>query len=87
MALTDTEVRKARPSDKAYKLYDERGLLLWVTPSGGKVWRWKYRYEGKEKLMPLGKYPDVPLAEARERHAAARKQLAAGSGPYGSAEG
>lgn len=81
MALTDTEVRKAKPSDKGYKLYDEKGLLLWVTPSGGKLWRWKYRYEGKEKLMPLGKYPEVSLATARERHAAARKQLAAGLDP------
>ncbi|MGY0633854.1 Arm DNA-binding domain-containing protein [Luteimonas sp. A478] len=49
---------------------------LEVAPSGGKLWRWKYRYEGKEKRLALGAYPEVELAEARERHAEARKLLA-----------
>jgi integrase len=66
---------------KAYRLADGRGLFLWITPSGGKLWRWKYRFDGKEKLMPLGKYPDVSLADARERHGAARKLLAGGVDP------
>lgn len=79
--LTDTEIRKSRAGDKAYRLTDGGGLFLWVTPTGGKLWRWKYRFEGKEKLMSLGKYPDVPLAAARERHAEARKSLAAGTDP------
>ena len=60
---------------------DGGGLYLWVKPTGGKLWRWSYRFEGKEKLMSLGKYPDVPLALARERHAEARKLLATGVDP------
>ncbi|MGB7987244.1 MAG: integrase arm-type DNA-binding domain-containing protein [Terracidiphilus sp.] len=81
MPLTDTEVRKARPSDKPYRLSDSGSLYLWITPSGGKLWRWAYRHEGKEKLMSFGKYPDVPLGLARERHAEARKRLATGVDP------
>ncbi|MGY0561602.1 integrase arm-type DNA-binding domain-containing protein [Luteimonas sp. A277] len=54
---------------------------LEVAPSGGKLWRWKYRYEGKEKRLALGAYPEVELAEARERHAEARKLLASGVDP------
>src|ERR1035437_6306865 len=81
MALTDTEVRKARPAEKPYRLSDAGSLYLWVTPSGGKLWRWAYMHEGKEKLMSFGQYPDVPLALARERHTAARKLLALGFDP------
>ncbi len=55
---------------------DAGGLFLLVTPAGGKLWRWKYRFDGKEKLMAQGKYPDVSLAQARECHAQARKLLA-----------
>ncbi|WP_433969823.1 tyrosine-type recombinase/integrase [Tunturiibacter gelidiferens] len=51
-------------------------MYLWVTPSGGKLWRWGYRFESKEKLMSFGKYPDVSLAQARDRHKEARKLLA-----------
>lgn len=79
--LTDTEIRKAKPRSTPYRLTDGRGLYLQVTPAGGRLWRWKYRYGGKEKLMALGIYPDVPLATARERHAAARKLLAEGIDP------
>ena len=57
MALTDTEIRRSKPGDKPYKLSDGGGLHLMVTPSGGKLWRWKYRFEGAEKLMALGRYP------------------------------
>src|ERR1700679_2813168 len=64
MALTDTEVRKSKPTAKAYRLSDSGGLYLWVTPAGGKLWRWGYKHEGKEKLMSFGQYPDVPLALA-----------------------
>ncbi len=81
MPLTDTEVRKARPSDKPYRLSDAGSLYLWVTPSGGKLWRWGYKHEGKEKLMSFGKYPEVSLALARERHAEARKMQATGTDP------
>jgi len=60
---------------------DGRGLYLTVTPAGGKLWRWKYRFEGVEKLMSFGQCPDVSLADARERHGSARKILAAGVDP------
>jgi len=81
MPLTDTEVRKARPTEKPYRLSDGGSLYLWVTPAGGKLWRWAYKHEGKEKLMSFGKYPDVSLALARDRHADARKLLALGLDP------
>jgi hypothetical protein len=81
MALTDTEVRKARSTAKAYSMADGAGLYLWVTPAGGKLWRWGYRHGGKEKLMSFGKYPDVTLGTARKRHAAARAMLAEGIDP------
>lgn len=81
MALTDTEIRKAKAKASAYRMSDGGGLYLWITPPGGKLWRWKYRFEGREKLMTFGSYPDVPLSMARERHAAARKLLATGTDP------
>jgi integrase len=81
MALTDTEIRKAKATEKAYSLNDSGGLYLWITPAGGKLWRWAYRFDRKEKLMSLGRYPDVSLAQARERHIEARKLLATGTDP------
>ena len=81
MSLTDTEIRKSKPGTKAYRLADTKGLFLFVTPTGGKLWRYKYRHGGLQKLMAIGKYPDVPLALARERHAEARRQLAIGIDP------
>ena len=81
MALTDTAIRATKPREKPYKVYDRDGLFLLVNPSGSKLWRWRYRFDGKEKLMALGEYPVVNLAEARERHFAARKMLAAGIDP------
>jgi hypothetical protein len=76
MGLSDTAIKRARSAEKPFKLTDGKGLFLFVTPSGGKLWRWKYRFEGKEKLMPLGAYPDISLAEARRRHAEALTLLA-----------
>jgi len=81
MALTDTEIKKAKAKENAYSLNDSGGLYLWITPAGGKLWRWAYRFDRKEKLMSLGKYPDVPLVLARDRHAEARKLLATGVDP------
>lgn len=81
MPLTDIEVRKAKAQQKAYRLSDGGSLYLWVTPAGGKLWRWAYTHEKKEKLMSFGKYPAVTLALARERHAEARKLLAMGTDP------
>jgi len=76
MALSDIAIRNAKPAIKAFKLYDEKGLFIQITPSGGKWWRFKYRFEGKEKLLSLGTYPEVSLAEARESRDLARKLLA-----------
>ena len=76
MPLTDTEVRTAKPDSKPVKLYDEKGLFLLVTPTGGKWWRLKYRFGGKEKLLSLGTYPDIRLKDAREKRDDARKLLA-----------
>ncbi|AXW09980.1 integrase [Ralstonia solanacearum] len=80
MPLTDLQVRKEKPSDKPRKLADGGGLYLLVNQAG-KYWRWKYRFDSKEKVMALGVYPDVSLAEAREAHQAARKLLASGADP------
>ena len=79
--LTDTEIRKAKSKATAYQMTDGRGLFLWVTPTGGKLWRWKYRFDGAGKQMSYGQYPDVPLVDARERHTEARKLLAASVDP------
>jgi integrase len=79
--LTDTEIKRAKTTERAYSIGDGGGLYLWVKPTGGKLWRWSYRFEGKEKLMSFGKYPDVSLALARDRHAEARKLLASGIDP------
>jgi integrase len=76
MALTNTAIRNAKATSKAYKLYDELGLFLQIAPSGGKWWRFKYRFDGKEKLLSLGTYPDVSLADARGKRDIARKLLA-----------
>ena len=81
MPLTDATIRKAKPREKQYKRFDGRGLFLVVTPKGGKWWRFKYRFDGKEKLISLGTYPDVSLKDARERRDEARKQVAAGIDP------
>lgn len=81
MGLTDTETRRSKATEKPYKLSDRGGLHLLLTPNGGKLWRWKYRYLGAEKLMTFGQYPDVPLADARARHSEARKLLASGIDP------
>lgn len=81
MALSDTKIRSTKPSDKPYKLADGGGLYLLINPTGGRLWRLKYRFGGKEKLLALGAYPDVGLALARERRDAARKLLADGTDP------
>ena len=81
MPLSDTKIRTIKPLGKPFKVSDERGLFLIVTPSGGKWWRLKYRLNGKEKSLSLGVYPDVSLANAREKRDQARKVIAAGSDP------
>ena len=81
MALTDLAIRKLKPKDKPYKLTDERGLYVSVIPGGGKLWRFKYRFDGKEKLISFGGYPDVSLSRAREKREEARKLVAEGVDP------
>ncbi|MBI5018051.1 MAG: integrase arm-type DNA-binding domain-containing protein [Deltaproteobacteria bacterium] len=76
MPLTDTAIRQAKTPDKTLKLFDGGGLYLEVTPAGGKRWRLKYRFSGKEKLLSMGVYPAVGLKEARQRRDEARKLLA-----------
>lgn len=81
MALTDPKIRNAKPGDKPFKLYDTGGLFLLVQKNGGKWWRLKYRFAGKEKLLSMGTYPDVGLKEARGKRDAARELLAADIDP------
>lgn len=74
--LTDTRVKTAKAQEKLYKLPDERGLHLSVYPNGSKLWQMRYRFAGKEKTASLGKYPEVSLAQAREKRDQMRKQVA-----------
>src|ERR1019366_7737848 len=78
MALSDTTVKNAKPAAKPRRLFDRDGLYLEVSPGGGKWWRFKYRYAGKEKRLSLGVYPDVELKKARRRTSEARQLLADG---------
>ncbi len=79
--LTDRAIRALRPREKPYKRSDEKGLYLLIKPTGSKYWRLKYRYAGKEKVLALGVYPDVPLAEARDGRDDAKRLLKAGKDP------
>jgi len=81
VSLTDTQVSKAKLKDKQYKLADGEGLYLLVTPTGGKLWRFKYRIGDKEKLLSFGAYPAVGLADARRRREDAKKLLVNGADP------
>ncbi len=81
MPLTDTAIRYLKPGEKPFKVFDERGLFLFVTPSGGKWWRFRYRCNGREKQLSLGVYPDVGLKAARTRRDEARERVAAGIDP------
>src|SRR5665213_2443999 len=81
MALTDTAIKNAKRSDKPLRLWDADGLYIEVSPPGGKLWRFKYRFDGKEKRLACGKYPAVRLTEARKRRDEARELLAKGIDP------
>ena len=76
MALSNTAIINAKAADKSYKMYDTDGLFLQVTPQGGKWWRLKYRFDGKEKLLSLGTYPDISLSQARQKREDSKKLLA-----------
>jgi len=81
MALSDSKIRTAKAKDKLYKLYDEKGLYLEITPAGSKRWRFKYRFEDKEKRISLGLYPEVSLKKARLKRDEVRELLADGVNP------
>ncbi len=81
MALNTLEIKRAKPKTKIYKLFDGNGLYLEVTPSGGKLWRFKYRYLGKEKKLSLGAFPTITLKEARSLKEDAKKLLSEGIDP------
>lgn len=81
MPLTDAKVRTAKSKEKPYKLTDERGMYLYIAPGGGKLWRFNYAFDGKQKTLALGPYPEISLADARERREEARKLLANGVDP------
>lgn len=81
MALTDIQIKRAKPQDKPYTLNDGQGLSLLINPDGSKGWRFRFRFAGKARLMSFGSYDLVSLAEAREKRDIARKQVANGIDP------
>lgn len=81
MAITNVAIKNANPREKTYRLYDEKGLYLEVTPKGAKLWRWKYRFHSKEKRLAIGPYPEIGLQPAREARDTARALLAGGTDP------
>ncbi|MCL6327482.1 tyrosine-type recombinase/integrase [Pectobacterium polaris] len=81
MPLTDVKVRSAKSEDKAYKLTDGEGMHLMVHPNGSKYWRLQYRFDGKQKTLALGVYPEITLSEARQRRDEAKRQIATGTDP------
>ncbi|MCT8357470.1 tyrosine-type recombinase/integrase [Xanthomonas citri] len=81
MPLSDAAVRNAKPAAKPVRLFDGGGLYVEISPKGAKLWRWKYRFGGKEKRLALGVYPEIGLADARAQHLEARKVLRSGVDP------
>lgn len=81
MPLCDVKIRNSKPKERPFKVYDAGGLFLYVTPSGGKLWRMKYQHAGKSKLLSFGAYPNISLSEARGKRDDARRQLADGIDP------
>src|SRR5436309_796422 len=81
MPLSDMAIRKAKTREKAYKLYDELGLYVIVSPSGSRLWRMKFKHRGVEKKLSFGSYPEVSLRDARKLRDDAREVLAEGKDP------
>lgn len=81
MPLNDRQIKNARPAEKDYKMFDGGGLFLPVKPNGGKYWRLKYRMDGKERSLSIGKYPLISLAEARAAREQAKQMMAQGQDP------
>src|ERR1700753_2270344 len=81
MPLTDVICRQTKPGSQLKKISDGGGLQLWIRPSGTRSWHFAYRHAGKQKMLILGAYPTVPLAEAREQRNDAKKVLRQGGDP------
>ena len=81
MTLTVTTIKNSKPKSKAYRLFDEKGLYIEISPKGGKWWRFKYRFDGKEKRISLGTYPEISLKDARDRRDESRTFVASGIDP------
>lgn len=81
MALNDTQIKALKAKERSYKVSDEKGLYLQVTPAGGKLWRLKYRIDGKEKKLAIGPYPEIGLADARLARDEARAKIVRGHDP------
>ena len=75
MLLTDKSIHNAKPREKQYKLYDCKGLSILIMPNGSKLWRFAYRFGGKQKSLSMGIYPEVSLKEAREKREEARAKV------------
>jgi len=81
MKLSDTKIRSLKPKEKNYKVFDGYGLFMLVTNKGGKYWRFRYKFAGKEKLLAIGVYPHVTLAQARRKRDEAKAIIADGKDP------
>ena len=81
MPLSDTTIKNAKSTEKPYKMQDEKGMYLLVNSSGGKYFRYNYRFDGKRKTLALGTYPATSLKDAREKRDTAIKQIAGGIDP------
>lgn len=79
--LTDTQVKKAKAEQDSYRIADSGGLFVFITPAGGKLWRLRYRFNGKEKTLSLGTYPEVSLLDARQARDEAKRVLKSGRDP------
>lgn len=79
--LTVKQIDAAKPAEKSYRLADAGGLFLFVPPSGKKVWRMRYRFDGKEKTLVIGPYPEISLTEARAKQSEAKMKLLTGVDP------
>lgn len=79
--LTNEIIENAGRRDTPYKIADGKGLVIWITATGKKSWRYRYRFDGKEQMLTIGQYPRTPLAEARELHAIAMAQVKRGVDP------
>ena len=81
MPLTELTIKNLKPKETSYRKADSGGLVLEITPSGGKLWRWRYYFNGKQQVLSLGKYPAISLSKARKLRDEAREQVKTGKHP------